>query len=40
MHTFVAQHNKVQWILKFHLKIARWPDITEEYELQVIPERV
>jgi len=36
MHTFVAQHNKVQWILKFHLKIARWPDITEEYELQVI----
>jgi hypothetical protein len=40
MHTFIAKHNKVQWILKFHLRIARWPDITEEYELKVVPERV
>lgn len=40
MHTFVAKHNKVQWLLKFHLNIARWPDITEEYELEVVPERL
>jgi len=40
MHTFAAQRNKVQWFVKTELKLAGWPDVTELYELTVVPERM
>ena len=40
MHTFVAPHNKVLWVLKVEGEIARWPDVAEEFELVVRPTGV
>jgi hypothetical protein len=39
MHTFIARRNKVQWFVKAQVKVAGWPDIKEEYEIKVLPER-
>jgi hypothetical protein len=40
MHTFIARHNKLQWFVHAHIDIAGWPDMHEEYEIQVLPERM
>ena len=37
MHTFEAPHNKVQWQLKVIGEIPRWPDVTDEYTITVLP---
>ncbi len=37
MHSFAARHNKIVWTLKAHGEIARWPDVSEEYEIEVLP---
>jgi hypothetical protein len=39
MHTFIARHNKLQWFVRAQVDIAGWPDMNEEYEIQVLPER-
>jgi hypothetical protein len=40
MHTFIAARNKIQWFVKVNLRMAGWPDITETFELTVVPERM
>jgi hypothetical protein len=35
MHSFEAANNKIVWALKVEGKIDRWPDIDEEYRLNV-----
>lgn len=37
MHSFAAAHNKVIWTLKLQGEIRRWPDVSEEFELLVLP---
>ena len=37
MHTFAAPHNKVVWCLKVRGEIPRWPDVDEEFPLEVLP---
>ncbi len=38
MHSFSASHNKILWKLMIAGEIARWPDVSEEFELVVLPE--
>jgi hypothetical protein len=38
MHSFSATHNKVVWALCIRGKIPRWPDISDDYELAVVPQ--
>ncbi len=40
MHSFSASHNRLQWFVRLHVEISGWPDIKEEYEVRVLPERV
>ncbi|MBI2423888.1 MAG: DUF3592 domain-containing protein [Candidatus Hydrogenedentes bacterium] len=37
MHTFTAANNKIFWVLKIHGEIARWPDVNESFEIEVLP---
>lgn len=37
MHSFEGKHNKVLWNLFFEAEIASWPDIEEEYKIEVLP---
>lgn len=37
MHTFEAARNKVLWRLKVEGEIPRWPDVTDEYPITVLP---
>jgi hypothetical protein len=37
MHTFMADHNKIVWVLKLHGDIPRWPDVDEELPVTVLP---
>ena len=37
MHSFDAEHNKVEWHLRVRGSIPRWPDVSDEYELHVQP---
>ena len=39
MHTFDAARNKVIWHIVLHGEIGRWPDVKEEYPIQVLPLR-
>ncbi len=38
MHTFESTHNKVLWRLKVQGEIPRWPDVTDEYPITVLPQ--
>ena len=35
--TFVAQHNAIFWVVRFHMRLRQWPDIEDELELTVLP---
>lgn len=37
MYTWKAPNNKIVWLLKVKGVIEKWPDIKEEYEIQVVP---
>jgi len=37
MHTFKADNNKILWVLRAQGDIAFWPDVSEEFELTVMP---
>jgi hypothetical protein len=37
MHTFSAANNKVVWVLILHGHIQGWPDVKDEYALNVLP---
>ena len=39
MHTFLANRNKIRWHIRMRVEIAGWPDLREEYEVQVLPQR-
>jgi hypothetical protein len=40
MHTFAATHNRLRWLIVVQVGISGWPDFKEEYEVQVLPERM
>ena len=40
MHSFSASHNKIAWVLRVKGDIPFWPDVNEEFEIQVDPRRV
>jgi hypothetical protein len=40
MHTFLAEHNKLQWFIRLWINVTGWPDLREEFEIQVLPERM
>ena len=37
MHSFKSANNKIVWVLKVHGDIPRWPDIKDEYPIEVAP---
>jgi hypothetical protein len=37
MHTLKVRRNKLEWFVRFSMKVPRLPDFTEEYELEVVP---
>lgn len=37
MHSFAGEHNKVIWLLTLKVDIAHYPNIDDEYEIQVLP---
>lgn len=39
MHSFAAQHNKLEWFVRVHVDIQEWPDMIELFDLTVVPER-
>lgn len=39
MHTFKSRNNKIYWCLKVSGDIPNWPDINEEFEIEVLPQR-
>ncbi len=38
VHTFTASHNKIAYKLKLQGTVARWPDLADEFEIDVAPE--
>ncbi|MBC7807879.1 MAG: hypothetical protein H7145_17240 [Akkermansiaceae bacterium] len=39
MHTFIASNNRIEWLIKVKVSIARWPDVDEAYPILVLPEQ-
>ncbi len=39
MHTFIADNNKLQWFVRVHVDIVDWPDLKEDFELRVLPQK-
>ena len=37
MHTFRSSHNRIFWRLNVHGDIPNWPDIEEQFEIEVVP---
>jgi hypothetical protein len=40
MHTFQGSNNKIDYMVKVQVSIARWPDVNEEYAVIVMPDRI
>ena len=40
MHTFDQRKNKLQWFVRVDVDVQDWPDMVEEYEIHVLPERM
>ena len=40
MHSFRASNNEVSWKLKVQGEIPRFPDIAEEFQLDILPQRL
>jgi len=40
MHTFSAKNNKITWLVRVNIRIARWPDVKEEYPVVVMADRL
>lgn len=39
MHTFAGESNKIIWGLHLEGEIARWPDVKEEFAIEVLPTK-
>ncbi|MCB9418260.1 MAG: hypothetical protein H6667_00530 [Ardenticatenaceae bacterium] len=37
MHTLKVRRNKLEWFVRFSMKVPRLPDFLEEFELEVVP---
>jgi hypothetical protein len=37
MHSFDASNNKIQWYLKVKGDIKKWPDVSNEFAVTVLP---
>jgi hypothetical protein len=37
MHSFVSSNNRIEWVVRVHGQIDRWPDLDEEYPVTVLP---
>ena len=37
MHTFHAANNQIRWVLEVTGKVRWWPDVTDEFEVVVVP---
>ncbi len=37
MHTFRGQSNQILWKLKIQGEIPRWPDVADEWEIEILP---
>lgn len=40
MHSFNAKNNKIVWVLIFEAEISFWPDVKEEYPIEILPKQV
>jgi len=40
MHSFTSTHNKIIWTIRAEGEIPRWPDLSEEFALTVLPSRL
>jgi hypothetical protein len=38
MHSFESEHNKIVWLIELHGDIARWPDVSQEYKITILPK--
>ncbi|MFP4579789.1 MAG: DUF3592 domain-containing protein [Candidatus Sumerlaeia bacterium] len=38
MHSFESPNNRIIWTIRVHGDIEKWPDVEEEYKIQVLPE--
>jgi hypothetical protein len=38
MHSFKSANNKIVWTLQLSGEIPRWPDVSEEFEIDVLPQ--
>jgi hypothetical protein len=39
MHTFKAENNRLEWFLRVRLNAMEWPDLADEFELNVQPKK-
>lgn len=39
MHSFAAPNNKIVWKLEIHADVPRWPDVSDSWEVQILPAR-
>ena len=37
VHSFSGGHNRIAWVLKVHGDVPFWPDVEEEFEIEVAP---
>ena len=39
MHSFEAENNRLEWFLRVRLNAMEWPDVTDEFQLNVQPKK-
>lgn len=39
MHSFKAENNQLAWLLRLRVNVMEWPDLEDEFELDVQPQR-
>lgn len=40
MHTFTSENNKIVWSIQLRGDIRIWPDVSESFEIEVLPRRL
>lgn len=38
MHSLDVRRNKLQWFVQLNMAVANWPDVRQEYEIEVMPQ--
>jgi hypothetical protein len=39
MHSFQADNNQIEWLLRVRLNAQEWPDLVDEFALNVQPQK-